>query len=238
MILDAPSSPTVIIMLTQTVESNREKCYQYFPSPSSSPSSPAILSIADPSFTGTVTLLSYRADAPSKSEIRELLVRSSAPDAREKRVWHLLYSAWPDFLVPEGEDREALLALMRLSHRLAGEDEVGRVEERVVHCSAGVGRSGTFIALDWLMEELEAGALDVVDGGGEGKKRRRDEKLSDKNDSDEGEEEEGDDPIADLVDLLRQQRMMMVQGEMQFGYLYEVMAQLWMQRWKARNEAS
>jgi protein-tyrosine phosphatase len=245
MILDAPSSPTVIIMLTQTVESNREKCYQYFPSPSSSPSSPssspAVLSIADPSFTGTVTLLSHRSDVPSKSEIRELLVRSSAPEGgiREKRVWHLLYSAWPDFLVPEGDDREALLALVRLSHRLAGEDEAGRVEERVVHCSAGVGRSGTFIALDWLMEELEAGALDEVDAG-EGKKRRKDEKLS-SSDEDGSEEEgdtEGEDPIVDLVDLLRQQRMMMVQGEMQFGYLYEVMAELWMQRWKASNEAS
>ena len=36
-----------------------------------------------------------------------------------------------------------------------------------------------------------------------------------------------DDPIADTVDLLRQQRMMMVQGEAQFFFLYEVLRELW-----------
>ena len=68
---------------------------------------------------------------------------------------------------------------------------------RIIHCSAGVGRSGTFIALDYLLSLMFSGQLDNLP--------------------------EGSDPIAETVDSLRQQRMMMVQGESQFNFLYEVM---------------
>lgn len=138
--------------------------------------------------------------------------------------------------MPEGSDRDALLALVKLSRHLAGEDDNGVQGERVVHCSAGVGRSGTFIALDWLMEELDMGALDDAT---QVRKKKADKQSSEEEEEEDSEaDEEDSDPIMDLVDKLRQQRMMMVQGEMQFGYLYEVVAELWLQRWKARNVAS
>ena len=73
-----------------------------------------------------------------------------------------------------------------------------------MHCSAGVGRSGTFIALDYLLAELEEGALDRVPGNV--------------------------DRISQLVDTLRQQRMMMVQGEAQFHFLYAMIKQQWLDR--------
>jgi protein-tyrosine phosphatase len=75
---------------------------------------------------------------------------------------------------------------------------------RIVHCSAGVGRSGTFIALDWLLTELEEGGLDSLD--------------------DEA------DPISDIVDTLRQQRMMMVQSDSQYSFLYDLTRQLWREK--------
>ncbi|KAH9826910.1 Y phosphatase-domain-containing protein [Teratosphaeria destructans] len=68
---------------------------------------------------------------------------------------------------------------------------------RIIHCSAGVGRSGTFIALDYLLSLLHAGDLDHI--------------PADR------------DPVAETVDRLRQQRMMMVQGEGQFYFVYEVL---------------
>jgi hypothetical protein len=92
------------------------------------------------------------------------------------------------------------------------------------------------------MEEVDAGALDGVGGVEEKGSRSSREEDGDSDDDDDDDEGDGDaggeDPIMDLVDLLRQQRMMMVQGEMQFGYLYEVTAELWMRRWKARNNAA
>jgi protein-tyrosine phosphatase len=223
MILDGPSSPAVIIMLTQTVEANREKCIQYFPLDLTVPTM-TITDPDDPSFALSVTLQSLREDAPSKSIVRELLIRT-LDGTRSKTVYHLLFAAWPDFLVPEGDDRAALLQLLKLSRKLAAPAEgnnsaTGKLEEpeRVVHCSAGVGRSGTFIALDWLVDELVAGALDAP------------QEVN----NDEKSEVDGD-PVAEVVNQLRKQRMMMVQGEMQFAFIYEVLKELWLERWKARN---
>ncbi|KAI9637124.1 protein-tyrosine phosphatase-like protein [Dioszegia hungarica] len=54
-------------------------------------------------------------------------------------------NGWPDFGVPKGDGVEAL-------RRLVLEiGEVGKGKEVWVHCSAGVGRSGAFIALSSLM---------------------------------------------------------------------------------------
>ena len=196
------ASPSVIIMLTQTHESGREKCHPYFPL---SPSSPTLTvnphdEFAD-GFTATVTLLSLTEDDAARCTVRELEMRT--PDGDARIVWHLLFAGWPDFLVPEGADRAALLQLLALSQ---AKNAAHPESPRVVHCSAGVGRSGTFIALDWLLRELEEGSLDALDAA--------------------------DDPVAEIVDRLRCQRMMMVQGEQQFSFLYDVLREKWRERWR------
>jgi protein-tyrosine phosphatase len=40
-----------------------------------------------------------------------------------------------------------------------------------------------------------------------------------------------EDPIYNVVDCLRKQRMMMVQGEQQYWFLYDVMREKWRERW-------
>ncbi|KAL2186239.1 phosphatases II [Thermothelomyces heterothallicus CBS 203.75] len=88
----------------------------------------------------------------------------------EKIIYHFLYKNWPDFGVPSLDDLDSFFTLMRLSR----EKNASPRNPRVVHCSAGVGRSGTFIALEYLMRELEAGALEDWDeraaGAGAGSK--------------------------------------------------------------------
>jgi len=56
-----------------------------------------------------------------------------------RKVAHLHYSSWPDFGVPSST-RE-ILNLVRLTEILRSEAPI------VVHCSAGIGRSGTFIGI-------------------------------------------------------------------------------------------
>lgn len=84
---------------------------------------------------------------------------SSEPEFEERIIWHFLYKKWPDFGVPAIEDIDSFFTLMRLSR----EKNASPTNPRIVHCSAGVGRSGTFIALEHLMREMEAGVLENWD---------------------------------------------------------------------------
>lgn len=202
MIWHETTSPAVVIMLTQTHESGKEKCYPYFPR---SPSSPTITlnehDEFEDGFTTTVTLQNLTKDEEARAQIRELEMRN-ADGSESKKIWHLLFGGWPDFLVPEGADRIALLKLIHMSRSKNADNSSN---PRIIHCSAGVGRTGTFIALDWLLQELEEGSLDEVD--------------------------EDADPIVDVVENLRHQRMMMVQGEAQFAFIYDVLRERWRDRW-------
>lgn len=202
MIWNETSSPAVIVMLTQTHESGREKCYQYYPQ---SPSNPDLRVNEHDEFEDglihDVKLVSLENNEEARAEVRELdMIRDD--EGEPKKVWHFLFGGWPDFLVPEGAEREALLKLIDLSREKNADNSTN---PRIVHCSAGVGRSGTFIALDWLLQELGEGSLDELP--------------------------DDQDPVFDIVSKLRQQRMMMVQGEPQYSFIYDVTRERWRERW-------
>ena len=70
---------------------------------------------------------------------------------------HYHYTGWPDFGVPSGDavdDFESMLAIA--NDKLALMSESNSKEKMVIHCSAGVGRTGTFISLMHLMITLSA----------------------------------------------------------------------------------
>jgi len=207
MIWHETGDPAVIVMLTQTHEAGREKCFQYFPADMENPT----LNINEQdefgdNFLGSLTLRKMTQDAETRSTLREMELETA--DGQTKTVYHYLFSRWSDFGAPEHEDKDALLSLIKVSDKM----NTSPGSPRVVHCSAGVGRSGTFIALDWLLTELDEGSLDEVP--------------------------DDLDPIAKLVDELRQQRMYMVQAEPQFWFLYEVLKEYWTVRWKQRQAES
>ncbi|XP_074500056.1 receptor-type tyrosine-protein phosphatase V-like [Sebastes fasciatus] len=63
-------------------------------------------------------------------------------------ITHYYYPAWPDRGVPKD-----LSSLCAFTEHVRQELEAGpRLGPAVVHCSAGVGRSGTFVTLLWLMQ--------------------------------------------------------------------------------------
>ena len=68
------------------------------------------------------------------------------PDAPPLEVTHFQYTAWPDHGVPQQSN--SLLAFIRYVRVL---HPPGSAAPLLVHCSAGIGRTGTFIALDSLM---------------------------------------------------------------------------------------
>lgn len=201
---------------------------------------PNIQETTDP---GTVELLSVRHDTNTGSEVRELKVTIGDSS---KMFYHFFYGKWADFGRVEPDDRIALLQLTRDSKQIAGDSP------RIVHCSAGVGRTGTWIALDFLLRELEEGRLldhsyfdinaqpNENDGGSDQVQQDNGNSKTDtwgksgppKTTTPEPKES---DLIHDTVDLLRTQRMMMVMNEIQYSSLYEVLREQFVDKYAEKE---
>ncbi|KAJ8257378.1 hypothetical protein GJAV_G00184960 [Gymnothorax javanicus] len=65
-----------------------------------------------------------------------------------RRITHYQYPAWPDRGIPQ--NIASLCAFAEIVRRHL--TTVQHIGPTVVHCSAGVGRSGAFVALLWLMQ--------------------------------------------------------------------------------------
>uniref|UniRef100_H3CKS4 Protein tyrosine phosphatase receptor type O n=1 Tax=Tetraodon nigroviridis TaxID=99883 RepID=H3CKS4_TETNG len=126
---------SLIVMLTQCNERRRVKCDHYWP------------------FTDEpVTYGEISVEMLSESESPEWTVRKFrlgyADNSRD--VLHLNYTSWPDHGVPTVNAIESILQFVHIVRQQANRTK----EPIVVHCSAGVGRTGTFIALDRLMQHI------------------------------------------------------------------------------------
>ena len=68
-------------------------------------------------------------------------------------VTHFHYTTWPDHGVPKAH--HTILNFVKTVRRHARQvDRMGHYPI-LVHCSAGVGRTGTFIALDWALQVIK-----------------------------------------------------------------------------------
>lgn len=123
-----------VIMLNRVVEKGAEKCAQYWPSKEQRQ-----MDFSDTGFV--VTLLSE--DDKSYYTIRVLELQNSKTEEIRK-IYHFHYTTWPDFGVPESP-ASFLNFLFKVRESGSLEPENGPA---VVHCSAGIGRSGTFSLVD------------------------------------------------------------------------------------------
>lgn len=143
-----------IAQLTPYFESGRQKAHPYFPFEPGE--SRVIHPVKEASELPPLKLTLIKAEVIENAKCVVCTV-SIAPVSAEGPMpavmfRHLLYGAWPDNGIPEPEDRESLLNFIRLVDRtnkdLSGLEATADVEPPImVHCSAGVGRTGSFIAL-------------------------------------------------------------------------------------------
>lgn len=114
-------------------------------------------------------------------------------DAKPHRVTQLHHDSWKDMSV-DVEIDDILMMLALKQKILASVDTLPQIPT-VVHCSAGCGRTGVFCVVDHLINLLE----------------------------ENGTSELPRDPIFELVDAFRRQRVLMVQTVRQYGFLYRIM---------------
>ncbi|NWX54293.1 PTPRJ phosphatase, partial [Promerops cafer] len=126
-----------IVMLTKCVEQARTKCEQYWPD-------------KQPKSYGDIIVTMVSEVVLPEWTIRDFTVeKSNTPESHTVRQFH--FTSWPDHGVPETTD--LLINFRHLVHEYNSQNPMD--SPTLVHCSAGVGRTGTFIAIDRLIQQME-----------------------------------------------------------------------------------
>lgn len=125
-----------IIMLTKCIEAGRKKCDQYWPDDS------------EPVVYGDMQVVVVdEASVEDKWNIKKLEI-AMGQHKRYINLFHFI--CWPDSGVPPSVD--LLLTFMKNVKNEIGSTRSGPL---IIHCSAGVGRTGTYIAIETLLQQLE-----------------------------------------------------------------------------------
>ncbi|KAG7327907.1 hypothetical protein KOW79_007851 [Hemibagrus wyckioides] len=132
-----------IVMLTELKEREQEKCVRYWPA------------------EGSILFGDYNVELKRDTlyetfSLRDLLLTFSS-EKQSRLVRHFHFHGWPEIGIPsDGKGMIDLIAAVQKQQQQSGNHPI------VVHCSAGAGRTGTFIALSNILERVKAeGLLDV-----------------------------------------------------------------------------
>ncbi|XP_056427681.1 receptor-type tyrosine-protein phosphatase S isoform X6 [Hyla sarda] len=124
-----------IVMMTRLEEKSRVKCDQYWPSRGADTYGMIQVTLLDTIELATFCVRTFSLHKNGSSEKRE--------------VRQFQFTAWPDHGVPEYPT--PFLAFLRRV-KTCNPPDAGPI---VVHCSAGVGRTGCFIVIDAMLERIK-----------------------------------------------------------------------------------
>ncbi|KAL7291514.1 hypothetical protein TKK_0014773 [Trichogramma kaykai] len=140
----------VIVMTTKEMERGKNKCARYWPEDGES---------SEYGYEWKVRTLNRTSTADYT--LREFLLQGTKPQNRApRRIYHYHFQAWPDHGVPA--DPGCVLNFLhdvnaRQESITEGKSPVGPI---LVHCSAGIGRTGTFIVIDMILDQIKRHGLD------------------------------------------------------------------------------
>ncbi|CAH1179488.1 unnamed protein product [Phaedon cochleariae] len=140
-----------IVMLNKLVEKKQDKCFQYWP--------PKIGSDYKMQLEDVGLTVEYTEQQDHSYYLTRVfrLTDTETGDSRDILQYH--YITWPDFGVPTSPT--VFLEFLR-KVRNAGVLE-STVGPAIVHCSAGIGRSGTFCLVDSCLILIEKYGINSVD---------------------------------------------------------------------------
>ncbi|XP_067111009.1 LOW QUALITY PROTEIN: receptor-type tyrosine-protein phosphatase beta-like [Osmerus mordax] len=134
-----------IVMVTQCVEKG-VKCDHYWPFD------------REPLYYGDLIVHMLSESVLPEWTIREFKISSEGAASFPRVVRHFHYTVWPDHGVPE--TTQSLVQFVRTVRDYV--DRSPSSGATVVHCSAGVGRTGTFVVLDRVLQQLDGrGTVDI-----------------------------------------------------------------------------
>ncbi|GAB1597278.1 tyrosine-protein phosphatase 10D-like isoform X2 [Argonauta hians] len=122
-----------IVMLANCIENQRQKCDHYWPE------------TEEPRVYGNIRVERLNETITADWTISEFLVSYKK---QSRHLLHFHFTSWPDFGVPSSP--QSLVIFVRLVRK-----KLKNIGPIVVHCSAGVGRTGTYIAVDHSLQDLE-----------------------------------------------------------------------------------
>uniref|UniRef100_A0A674EIJ4 protein-tyrosine-phosphatase n=1 Tax=Salmo trutta TaxID=8032 RepID=A0A674EIJ4_SALTR len=134
-----------IVMLTTLTERGRTKCHQYWPHPPE---------VRDYGYLR----VSCHSEECNLAYVTRQFTLTHTQLGEERSVTHLQYVAWPDHGVPD-DPSDFLLFITSVRER-TGDTPL------MVHCSAGIGRTGVLITMETALSLLESGRpvfpLDII----------------------------------------------------------------------------
>nr|XP_034313976.1 receptor-type tyrosine-protein phosphatase alpha [Crassostrea gigas] len=128
-----------IVILTNLEENGVKKCKKYWPSTET--------------MYGFINVKTLSSDSSSCYKVRRFQI-TMENESRKVEQFH--FTAWPDKGVPS-----TVNSILDFRRKMRGKVDI--TNPIVVHCSAGIGRTGTFIALDFLINQgQKERSVDVV----------------------------------------------------------------------------
>ncbi|CAM1308650.1 PTPN11 (predicted) [Pycnogonum litorale] len=163
----------VIVMTTKEVERGKNKCVRYWPDE------------GEAKICNKMTVCNLGESSTADYTLREFLVTKEG-HLESRKVYHYHFQAWPDHGVPSDPG-----CVLNFLHDVnVRQDYITNAGPIIVHCSAGIGRTGTFIVIDMILDQIKRLGLDTeID-------------------------------IQRTVQMVRSQRSGMVQTEAQYKFVY------------------
>ncbi|CAN9513728.1 unnamed protein product [Ophioblennius macclurei] len=165
---------SVIVMTTREVEKGRNKCVPYWPDVDASKT------------VGPYVVHCEMEREATDYKVRELRIALASKPKQSRSIWHYQYLSWPDHGVPEQPG--AILSF--LTQVNAKQAEYPNSGPMIIHCSAGIGRTGTIVVIDMITETIDSIGIDC------------------------------DIDIPKYIQMVREQRSGMVQTEAQYKFIY------------------